>query len=69
VTGRPTKLTEAKVTRLLKAARKADVNVRMEFRSDGTIIVTTAKGGDVSVSDNLNSDLDDWMKKNHANPA
>ena len=69
MTGRSTKLTEAKVTRLLKAARKADVSVRMEFRSDGTIIVTTGKTGDVSVQNNLNSDLDDWMKKNHANPA
>jgi hypothetical protein len=62
-------LTEARVTRLLKAARKADVSVRMEFPSDGTVIMTTAKTGDVSVSNNLNSDLDAWMKKKHANSA
>ena len=67
MTGRSTKLTEAKVTRFLKAARKADVSVRIEF-PDGTI-VTTAKTGDVTISNNLNSDLDDWMKKNNANPA
>jgi len=68
VTGRSTKLTEAKVTRLLKAARKADVSVRIEF-PDGTTIVTTAKTGDVTISNNLNSDLDAWMKKNDANSA
>ena len=62
MTGRSTKMTEAKVTRLLKAARKADVSVCIKF-PDGTTIVTTAKTGDVSISNDSNSDLDAWIKK------
>jgi len=60
MTRRSAKLTE--VTRLLKAARKADVSVCIKF-PDGTTIETIAKTGD------LNSDLDAWMKKNDANSA
>jgi hypothetical protein len=39
----PAKFTQSDAERLLKAAAKAGVSVRVEFRSDRTIIATTAE--------------------------
>jgi hypothetical protein len=39
----PAKFTQSDAERLFKAAAKAGVSVRVEFRSDRTIIATTAE--------------------------
>ena len=38
--------TEADVTRVLKAAAKAGVNVRVEIEADGKIVVTTGQASE-----------------------
>jgi len=41
MSSRPAKFTQSEVERLFKAAAKAGVNVRVEFRHEGTIIAIT----------------------------
>jgi hypothetical protein len=66
---RPVKFTQAEVVRLLAAAKKVGVNVRLEIRPDRTLVVTSgSKDAEVS-PDGLDTQLDKWMKKRHANPT
>ena len=41
------KFTQSDAERLFKAAAKAGINVRVEFRSDHSIVVTTDKSTDL----------------------
>jgi hypothetical protein len=43
MSGRLAKFKQSDANRLFKAAMKAGVNVRVEFRPDGTIVATTEK--------------------------
>lgn len=65
---RPANLSQSDATRLFKAAAKANVVVRIEFRPDGTIIATTGRVAAPPAEDG-STDLDKWMEKQHANPA
>ena len=47
----PAKFTQSDAERLFKAAARAGVKVRVEFRSDRTIIVTTDKPADPTDDD------------------
>jgi hypothetical protein len=49
------KFTQTDAKRLFRAAANAGVNVRLEFRPDGTIIATTDNGASVVAA----SDTDD----------
>jgi hypothetical protein len=66
MSSRQAKFTQSDAKRLFKAAAKAGVNVRVEFRSDGTIIATTGNVGTVSAINDVNSELDEWMEEHHA---
>jgi len=50
------KFTQSDAKRLFKAAVKAGVDVRLEFRPDGTIIATAHKPAEVDGADTLPSD-------------
>ena len=63
---RLTKFTQADAKRLFKAAVKAGVNVRVEFWPDGTIIASTVTGTTRLLPEDVNGDLDTWIKKHHA---
>ena len=41
MSNRPTKFTQSDAKRFFKAAAKAGVDVRLEFRPDGTVVATT----------------------------
>ena len=43
------KFTQSDAERLFKAAAKAGINVRVEFRSDHSIVVTTDKSADLAI--------------------
>ena len=57
----PAKFTQSDAERLFKAAARAGVNVRVEFRSDRTIIATTGKPTDLN--DDLPSDSPEEIRK------
>jgi hypothetical protein len=57
------KFTQSDAQRLFKAAAKAGVSVRVEFRSDRTIIVTTDKPVEVSGNDPLPPDSPEEIRK------
>jgi hypothetical protein len=69
MSSRRPKFTQSDARRLFQAAATAGVNLRVEFRPDGTIIASTGNGGALPVIDSLNVDLDEWMKKHHASSA
>jgi hypothetical protein len=54
------KFTQSEAKRLFKAAAMAGVNVRVEFRADGTIIATA---GAAAPTADVDTDLDVWMKE------
>jgi hypothetical protein len=62
---RHTKFTQA----LVKAAAEARVNVHLEYRPDGTIIACIGAKTINVHADDLETELDVWMRKHHANPA
>jgi hypothetical protein len=64
---RPANPAQTLAKRLLEAAAKIGVNVRVEF-PDGTI-VTTTQASSLPISDDAAFDLERWMKKHHANPT
>lgn len=57
------KFTQSDAERLFKAAAKAGVSVRVEFRSDRTIVVTTDKPAELSDHDRVPSDLPEEIRK------
>jgi hypothetical protein len=57
------KFTQSDAERLFKAAANAGVSMRVEFRSDRTIIVTTDKPGDLAGNDSVPSDLSEEIRK------
>jgi hypothetical protein len=57
------KFTQSDAKRLFKAAANAGVNVRLEFRPDGTIIAVTGSAATELLPKEGISDLDKWMKK------
>jgi hypothetical protein len=69
MSNRPTKFTQSDAKRFFKAAAKAGVDVRLEFRPDGTVVATTNGAVSTVATDEAKNDLDSWMKKHHANPA
>jgi hypothetical protein len=56
------KFTQSDAERLFKAAANAGVSVRVEFRSDRTIIVTTDKPADLT-NDSVPSDASEEIRK------
>lgn len=66
---RPVKFTQAEVVRLLAAAKKVGVNVRLEIRPDRTLVVTSGSKDTEVSPDGVDTQLDKWMKKHHANPT
>jgi hypothetical protein len=50
------KFTQSDAERLFKAAANAGVSVRVEFRSDRTIIVTTDKPADLTANESESSE-------------
>jgi hypothetical protein len=67
-TPRRAKFTEADAKRLFRAAAKAGLNVRVEFRLDGTIVAFTDNTTTAATINNPN-ELDEWMKNHHADPS
>jgi hypothetical protein len=67
VSSRPAKFTQAEIKRLFAAAAKAGVDLRLEIRPDGTLIVG-CKTTEVSPKC-VDTELDEWMKARHANTA
>ena len=66
------KFTQSDAGRIFKAARKAGVDVKVEFRPDGTIIATTGKAMASTTDEKLSVDdeLEQWQrKKSHANQS
>jgi hypothetical protein len=61
------KFTQSDAERLFKAAANDGVDVRVEFRPDGTIIAST--GNRITELVPNDADLDKWMKKHHENPT
>jgi hypothetical protein len=57
------KFTQSDAERLFKAAAKAGVSVRVEFRSDRTIIATTDKPSDLTGNDAVPSDSSEEIRK------
>jgi hypothetical protein len=57
------KFTQSDAERLFKAAANAGVSVRVEFRSDRTIIVTTDKPAESSGNDAVPSDSSEEIRK------
>jgi glucose/arabinose dehydrogenase len=57
------------VTCLFRAAANAGVNVRLEFRSDGTIIATTGSATSEPLPNETTSELDKWLRKHNAGEA
>jgi hypothetical protein len=49
---KPAKFTQSDVSRVLNAARKLGVDVQIELRNDGTILVTTGKTGNQAAEPN-----------------
>jgi hypothetical protein len=68
MSNRPLKFTQSDANRLFKAAANAGVNVRLEFRPDGTIVAMTGGAAIELLPKEGTSDLDKWMKK-HASTA
>ena len=63
------KFRESEVRRVLKAARKAGVHVRVEIRDDEIVATTVAEQAAVSATETLTPDaeLERWRrKKKHA---
>jgi hypothetical protein len=52
-----------RAARLFKAAVKAGVDVRLEFRPDGTIIAIAHKSAEVDGADALSSDAPEEIRK------
>jgi hypothetical protein len=67
VSNRPAKFTQTEMKRLFAAAAKAGVDLRLEIRPDGTLIVgcKTTELSPICVD----TELDKWMKARHENPA
>lgn len=61
------KFTQTDAKRLFKAAARAGVKVRVEFRPDGTIIATTES--EATTPEHVDADLDTWMRKHNADLA
>jgi hypothetical protein len=59
----PAKFTQSDAERLFKAAARAGVKVRVEFRSDRSIIATTDKPTDLDDNDDLPSDSPEEIRK------
>jgi hypothetical protein len=59
----PAKFTQSDAERLFKAAANAGVSVRVEFRSDRTIIVTTDKPAELTDNDAVPSDSSEEIRK------
>lgn len=57
------KFTQSDAERLFKAAAKAGVNVRVEFRSDRTIVVTTEKLADLGCNEPQPADSPEEIRK------
>jgi hypothetical protein len=66
---RPNKFSQSQANRLVKAAAKAGVNMRLEFRPDGTIIAITGRVATPPMHEDADTELDKWMKKHHASPT
>jgi hypothetical protein len=63
------KFTQSDAKRLFKAAVKAGVEVRLEFRPDGTIIASTISEATELTPNDADTDLDKWMTKHHASAS
>ena len=61
------KFTQSDAERLFKAAAKAGINVRVEFRSDRSIVVTTDKSADLA-NEPRPSDSPEEIRKLHMKP-
>ena len=61
VVGR-TKFKESDVRRILNAARKAGVHVRIEIRDDG-IVATTVDEATAKLNLNADDELENWRRK------
>jgi len=60
------KFTQSDAGRIFKAARKAGVDVTVEFRPDGIIVATTGKAATVSAADeklSVDDELEQWRRK------
>jgi hypothetical protein len=57
------KFTQSDARRLFKAAVKAGVDVRLEYRPDGTIIAVVHKPAEVDGADGLPSDSPEEIRK------
>ena len=70
---RVAKFTQSDAARIFKAARKAGVDVTVEFRPDGIIVATTGKAATVSAADeklSVDDELEQWRRKKiHANQS
>jgi hypothetical protein len=60
------KFTQTDANRLFRAAVKVGIEVRVEFRPDGTIIASTGNSTTRLLPEDVNGDLDTWIKKHHA---
>jgi hypothetical protein len=64
---RPSKFTKSDVTRAVRAVCGAGLPVaRVEINRDGMIVVIPANPKQES---SINTELDNWVKKNHADSA
>jgi hypothetical protein len=64
---RPSLFKERDVTRATKAVLAAGLHVaRVEINREGVIVVVR---GNSEGSNAVNTDLDSWIKKHHADPA
>jgi hypothetical protein len=57
------RFTQSDAERLFKAAAKAGVNVRVEFRSDRSIVVTTDKPADLGGNELRSADSPEEIRK------
>jgi hypothetical protein len=65
---RPAKFTQTQVSRLFAAAAKVGVNLRLEIRPDGTLIANS-ESKTTEPPTCVDTELDTWMKRHHADPA
>jgi hypothetical protein len=63
------RFTQTDAKRLFKAAANVGINVRLEFRPDGTIVAITSGMAPSGTTDGAETDLDRWMNKHHADPT
>jgi hypothetical protein len=61
VSRRPSRFTESDITRILRVARKLDVDVVIEVRPDGTITVQTGQKGEAPQLD-TSGEINEWDK-------